>query len=129
MPNIENITRKFCRQTAVYWPPLGRANEEGKEILGDPIELAPPRNGVRWEQVTEDVQTPTGRTYTVKSEVLLLQDVEEGGLLWLGKLADWTKLEPPTEGEGGYEIISTEKIPAPDAKSFYRTATVGIRRA
>lgn len=116
---MSRITRNL-RQKAMYWAPNGE-NEFGNTTYAEPVEIS-----VRWTDIAELTVTKDGRTVTSKSKVMVDQDVEEGGLLWLGTEEDWedttTPEVPPTVEEGGNEIVLLKKIPNRKATEFLRIA-------
>lgn len=114
---MSRITRNL-RQKAMYWAPNGE-DEYGRTKYAEPEEIS-----CRWTDIAELVVTKDGRTVTSKSKIMVDQDVEEGGLLWLGTEEEWegtaTPDEPPTVEEGGNEIMVLKKIPNRRATEFLR---------
>jgi hypothetical protein len=118
MSNIENVVKKFCVQTAVYW---GSPVDDGYggKTFDDPIELLPPLNGVRWEETTQVITNNQGREIVSKAKILLCQDVDEEGYLFLGTLDDLSDSSGDSSGayydplriEGAYEIKRFDKTP------------------
>jgi hypothetical protein len=85
MSIIDFIAEK-CVQTAVYW---GNPQNDGSGglIFDDPIEI-----NCMWEDVIRQVEDKsvkdTAEIFVSKSQVFVLQDVDEGGYLYLGTLDD-----------------------------------------
>ena len=108
---IERFIQKVCVQTAVYW---GSPQEDGYGgfTFDDPVELAPP-NGVRWEDKTQIVAGMDGQEVTSDTEVLVTQDLDYNGYLYLGELDDLDsdELDNPMTVSGAKPIISISKIP------------------
>jgi len=130
MGNIENTVKKFCVQTAVYWGNPVNDGYGGK-TFDDPIELLPPSNGVRWEEVTQLITTGNGKEIVSKAKILLCQDVDEGGYLFLGTLDDLDDSSGDSSGayydplktNGAYEIKRFDKTPmVKKTDQFVRTA-------
>jgi len=104
---IEKIIGKFCVQTAVYWgtPTPGGF---GKMTFAEPEE-----RDCRWDDVTKVVTAANGEQIVCRAIVLLTQDVDEQGMLYLGSLDD---LDPAQEDDpysvaGAYEIKRFDKSP------------------
>lgn len=118
MSNIENVVKKFCVQTAVYWGNPVNDGYGGK-TFDDPVELLPPTNGVRWEETTQVITNNQGKEIVSKAKILLCQDVDEEGYLFLGTLDDLSDSSGDSSGayydplqiEGAYEIKRFDKTP------------------
>ena len=112
---IIKFIKKVTAQTAVYWA-APSADGFGGMSFSDPVELTPP-NGVRWDEKVQLIMdkgiTSTGKEIVSNAVVLLNQDVEEQGYLYLGSLDDLDSGEQddPLTVEGAYEIKQVEKIP------------------
>lgn len=111
-------------QTAVYWgSPVN--DGYGNYTFAAAVELAPP-NGIRWEETTEVVTDNNGKEIISKAKILIVQDVEEQGYLYLGSLDDLDSDPVPAEVEGAYEIIRVDKTPLYRATDkFVRTVYLG----
>lgn len=117
MPSLAVIVRnKFLKQTLVYWAPAG-ADEYGKVAYGTPVELA-----CRWEDRRTEYLNPEGRLVMSRAYVLLADPIREGGLIFLGKLADWIAMptypEIPTRGQLAIEVTNVKPTPDIKAKSM-----------
>jgi hypothetical protein len=117
----------LLNQRAVYWAPLV-VNDEGQKAFDDPIEVR-----CRWEDIVEEFITRgTGASQTSKSKVLVDQDLEELGVLWLppnsteldegGAIAQLTSEDEPMANDDAFEIRRFDKIPNVDADEFVRIA-------
>jgi hypothetical protein len=113
MGNINNLLRRACKQTAVYW-----ANPQddgyGNKTFDDPVEIK-----CRWEDIrqvlgTVGENTTTGYDIIPRAIVYLTQDVDEEGLLYLGTLDDLdsTQEDNPMTIEGICIIKRPAKIPS-----------------
>jgi len=114
---IQKFIEKVCVQTAVYW---GVPTEDGRggKTYADGIEIQ-----CRWDSVTQkkmDLGTiKDGNVYSSMTKVLVTQDLELDGYLYLGTIADLNALGlnsmisdfRPNEVEGAYVIKKIEKIP------------------
>jgi hypothetical protein len=109
---ITKTIQRFCVQTAVYW---GNPQNDGFGgfTFDDPIDLEPPTNGVRWEDKTQLVVSANGAETGSDAEVLVCQDLDLDGYLYLGSLDDLSESEQanPMTVNGARQIISKEKIP------------------
>jgi hypothetical protein len=109
---IERVIQKFCVQTAVYW---GSPQEDGMGgfTFDDPVELAPPTNGVMWSEKAQLVVTAGGAEETSDAEILVCSDLDMDGYLYLGELADLSDEEKadPMLVNGARQIISKSKTP------------------
>ena len=104
---LERLAAKFAVQTAVYWGnpiPAGT----GGYTYDNPIEIA-----VRWDDVSEKIAMDNGEEKLSRAMVTVTQDVDLGGLLFLGTLADLDSGEEgnPETIAKAYEIIKFDKIP------------------
>ena len=123
---IIKFVKKVCVQTAVYWA-ASKSDGYGAISFSDPIELTPP-NGVRWDGKVQLIMdkgtTDTGKEIVSNAVVLLNQDVDEQGYLYLGSL-DYLDSNPgnPKEISGAYEIQRFDKTPA------MRSTTEFLRKA
>lgn len=110
--SIISFINKVCVQTAVYW---GSPNENGTggKIYADPIEIK-----CRWEDKVKLVADKTGESILSKAEVLVTQELDYQGYLYLGTLDELYDSAAssgvslnPKEIDGACEIISRDKIP------------------
>jgi len=104
---IERFIQKVCVQTAVYW---GSPQEDGYGgfTFDEPVEIA-----CRWEDKTQIVAGMDGQEVTSDTEVLVTQDLDYNGYLYLGELDDLDsdELDNPMTVSGAKPIISISKIP------------------
>lgn len=107
-PGRSTLLRHNLRQTAVYWA-NPQSDGFGGRTFDDPIEVS-----VRWEDRQELFINASGQEETSKAVVHLAQDVDLGGYLYLGTLADLSSAEegdPFASGVASYEIRGFRKIP------------------
>jgi len=104
---IEKFLRKLSVQTAVYWG-IPTDDGYGGYTYSTPVEIA-----VRWEDSTKVITTSKGVEYTSRAEVIVNQDVDEEGYLYLGTLSDLTEKqkEDPKLVDGAQKIMRFDKIP------------------
>jgi len=79
---LETFIKSVCVQTAVYWgnpQPDGR----GGYTFDEPVEI-----GCRWDQKIQVIVGTTGKEIVSKAEILVTQDIDEEGFLFLGSLTD-----------------------------------------
>lgn len=127
MDIISNIEKNLV-QTAVYWG-SPESDGEGGYTWDDPIEL-----DVRWVDTQELVLNKHGEEVLSKAKVVVSQDVDEEGYLYLGSL-DESALDSdadPRDVDGAERIILFRKIPRLGSTTrFYRiaylTSSVGMK--
>lgn len=113
LKGIEKVEQRFCVQSAVYW---GNPQPDGYGgyTYDAPVELQPPDNGVRWEKKGHIEFTEKGDVITSIAQVLVLQDLDELGYLYLGTLSDFESgfdTSNPLEIDEAYVIRRFDKIP------------------
>ena len=134
--SIQKFIEKVCVQTAVYWGDPTPDGYGGK-TYSDPVEIP-----CRWEDTLEVIKDERGEEIICKAKVLVTQDLEEGGMLYLGTLEDLgvvtggnvvmgglgtgnivsaglTKMSHPEDVEDAYEITIVKKIPMIRSTSEY----------
>lgn len=117
MSNWNNFIKRMCQQKAVYWKPDGY-DGRGGYTFDKPVEI-----DCRWNDTREILQDNNGDEIVTNAEVLVLQDVEEKGMLKLGTLDDLNSFEETDPVKtGAYEIKRFRKIPSIDGKNFKRKA-------
>jgi hypothetical protein len=101
------FVESVCVQTSVYW---GSPSPDGYGgyTFADPVEIS-----CRWDGKTQMVKGADGKEVVSRAEIMILQDVNEGGYLYLGELADLDsdEEENPMKLEGAYEILRFDKTP------------------
>jgi len=104
---IIKFIEKVCAQTAVYW---GSPVEDGygKHTYADPVEIA-----CRWDGIVKVVTDKDGKEIVSRARLLLTQEVDEEGFLFLGNLDDLDSEgeEDPLTVDGAYQIIRLDKTP------------------
>lgn len=118
---IERYVKKIARHTAVYWgSPVARP--DGSLSYGEPVEIK-----CFWREGYLSDPDRDIREISVKAQVYVLQDLDEGGMLMLGTLAD---LSAEAEADPrliprAYEITKFNKIPSIHVHGEYnRTAII-----
>lgn len=104
---IEKFIQRVTVQTAVYW--CSPVNDGyGGFTFASPIEIP-----VRWEDQTEVITTRDGSQYVSRARILVTQDVDEGGYLYLGSLSDLTEAQKanPTLLPTAWRIRRFDKVP------------------
>lgn len=104
---LESFVRSVCVQTAVYW---GSPVDDGfgGKVYAPPVEVR-----CRWAIETKIIKTADGKEEISDSGILVTQDFDKQGLLYLGTLASLTPLQknnPLTISEIK-EIKAFDKIP------------------
>jgi hypothetical protein len=121
--SIEAMIVRNCKHTAVYWGNPQNDGSGGKTY--DPaVELTPPENGVRWEEMHQLVLDAKGNEVTSRALVFLCQDVIEEGVLYLGTLDSLTAEQrlDPTKVDGAYIIKRFQKTPDMVGTGYLRKA-------
>lgn len=114
---IDKFIKKVCVQTAVYWDaPID--DGYGGFIYSVPVEI-----DCRWQDKSEMITNSKGINEICGAEILLTQDVETGGWLFLGTLDDIDSSPDPMEVEGAYMIARFDKIP------MIKSTTIFVRKA
>lgn len=103
------------RQFAVYWGP-STPDQYGQKTFVEPVELR-----VRWEDVSEVFMGRNGVEQVSRSKVYVPIDVQEDGVLWLGRLNDIADGVPFLNSKA-WVIRKFEKLPTLKADQFLRTA-------
>ena len=104
--SIESFIRRVCVQTAVYW---GNPRSDGyKDIYDEPVEIA-----CRWDGSTKLITDAKGNQAVAVAEVLVTQDLDVDGLLYLGELSDIdsNQEDDPATIPGAYKIKKFDKNP------------------
>ena len=123
---IDKFIKKVCVQTAVYW---GSPTKDGYGTMtyDDPIEVQ-----CRWAEKQSIVIGTDGKERVSKAEILVTEDLDIQGLLYLGYLTD---IEDYYESNGTtidldsvddvFEIIAFNKVPMIKSRTVYvRTAFI-----
>lgn len=77
---IQSFIKSVCVQTAIYWGnPV--PNGKGGYTFDDPVSIK-----VRWDDVNELIRDNNGVDFLSVAQVLVTQDLSNGGYLWLGGL-------------------------------------------
>jgi len=110
---IEKVAKRFCVETCVYWGnPVN--DGYGGYTFDDPIEIK-----CRWENKMEfnigwmSTGFPANLLLS-KASVMILQDVDLEGYMYLGSLDDFDSsvdTAKPIEINGAYPIHRFDKIP------------------
>jgi len=114
---MADITTKFLRQTAVYWGGPVENGYGGFTYDDDPIEIS-----CRWTDSTQVVSDSKGNNIVCKSVVMVGQDLDEQGMLYLGTLDDLgpDRDDNPETIEGAWRIKRFDRIPTVKGKTFLR---------
>jgi len=106
---IEKFIQSVCVQTAVYWG-NPQSDGYGGKIFDTPVEIP-----VRWDVKNELIMDNEGNQVVSNAEILITQDLDIGGYLYLGTLYDLSSdpSNPLTEEVKVYEIKQFSKISMP----------------
>jgi hypothetical protein len=104
--SITSFIKRVCVQTAVYW--AAPSSDGYNDVYGTPVEVA-----CRWDGSTKLITDGKGDETVAIAKVLVTQDLEIDGLLYLGALSGLTpaqKSDPATIPEA-YKIKKFDKNP------------------
>jgi len=106
---IETFIKQVCKQTAVYWgSPV--SNGYGGYTYDDPVEI-----DCRWAKEQQLFESDNGIQLVSKAVVLLTEDVDMDGLLYLGTLDEmWASLAGdslPLLNENGNALLAEDDTP------------------
>ena len=104
--SIVDIITRLCTQDLVYWA-LDSIDGYSRETFASPVELKG-----RWESAKELVIDSKGEEVVSVAKSWILQDVGEGGYLYLGTLDDLDSDPNPLEVADALRIIAFSKSPA-----------------
>jgi len=111
------------KQDGVYWPLASDESggvdfdDYGQPQWADPIPIK-----CRWDDAVEEFIGPDGTRELSKAKVYVDCDVDIGGVLMLGEIADIVEPVNIKENEGAWEIRGFLKNPNLRATEFLRTA-------
>lgn len=106
-----NMSRNL-KQTVTYWAPSGLNKDASRGFASPTTFLA------RWEDRQELIVMPTGEEITSSAKVFVIQDVANGGWLYLGT----SSVADPQTVTGAKEIKAFAKTPNLKATDFERKA-------
>lgn len=116
---IEQFIQRICVQTAVYWGnPV--PDGYGGTDYDDPVEIA-----CRWDETINVITASNGKEVVSKASILVTQNIDEEGYLYLGTLDDLDSdaLDEPETVDGAWKIQRFDKTPMiMKTDEFVRTA-------
>jgi len=108
--SIQSFIQSRCSQTAVYW--ANPTNDGfGHFTFDTPVEI-----DCRWQNRTQILSNSDGAAIISRAEVVVTQDLDEDGLLYLGSLTDLT-----TTQKANPRTVDTVAI----IKRFEKTPALG----
>jgi hypothetical protein len=110
----------FLKQQAVLWPIAGY------DSYGQPTHKSPTQINVRWNTVRREIQDSQNNTIVLEAEVVVIQEVGIGSLMWLGKLLDWYSIG--SAGSDTELMIVKAYYKTPDLKGRVVFRTLGLMR-
>jgi hypothetical protein len=122
---VIDLINDMLKATAVYWSPT--KNAAGGTVT-DPYNQitfnAPVEIKVFWIDTTEEFTTPNGEQRRAKSVVFADRDVEVGGMMIRGLIADLPTgmANTPRKIQGIGTVQRFDKIPTLDYDQFVRKA-------
>lgn len=117
---IETFISKVCVQTAVYW---GNPRPDG---YGGMIYDSPREIKCRWDIQERIVLGQLGLEYNQDVEILVTEDLQKHGRIWLGSLNDLdSDTQPDDMSDFVPEIIKFKKVSMPKSLTqFVRTISI-----
>jgi len=114
-----SLITKMLKQYVVYWPLSStKVDTFGQPDYGTAVEIR-----CRWQDRKEQILDSTNVLKFSKAKVFVDRDVDVGGVLWQGRLADVpTSLTDPKLNANAWEIIRFDKIPDLKCRRYLRTA-------
>jgi hypothetical protein len=116
MPGRSSLQTRNLNQIAVYW---GSPYDDGwgGKTFASAIEIM-----VRWEEKTMEIIDSMGRQTIARAIVFANQDLDIGGYLYLGELADLSSDPDPKDTVTAYEIRQFQKVSDLSGSRFIRKA-------
>jgi hypothetical protein len=125
--SIINFINRVCVQDAVYWgTPVN--DGYGGYTFADPIEIK-----VRWEEKVRTVLDPFGEYKMSKAAIIVKQDLDYNGYMYLGTLVELQAdteitIANPKTVPMAFPIIAYDKIPLfRSTTKFVYTVYLGFR--
>lgn len=127
MNPILRFVKSVCVQTAVYWAAPIKSGYGAQSIFSNPVEIK-----VRWddaETIVELMPSHSGgnqqasRQIVSRARVMVQQDLEENGFLFLGSIVDLDSgaESNPLIQKGAFQILRFIKTP------LFRSSTEFVR--
>ena len=106
--SIEAYIKRRAKHIAVYWGTPTLTND-GHTSFTTPVELF-----CIWKDSTDLLRTDQGREIVIRAEVYVSEDLDEKGMLYLGRLTDLTTAQKadPRKVATAYEIKKFIKTPS-----------------
>lgn len=116
MSSLTKFIKKVCVQDAIYW---GKPTSDGADLVYSQPKLIK----CRWEEHFEKMIDNAGQIVLSRAKVLVTEDLEVGGVLYLGDFTGLTNDHriDPLRLNGAYTIKRVEKIP------FMRSTSEWVR--
>ena len=117
---ISTFIKSITKQTAVYWGnPI--SDGMGGYTYDSPIEIK-----VRWDEKVRIITDPAGREITTVASVMLSEDLDIEGYLYLGTLNDLESAPIPSRVLEARIIMARDKISMiKSTTEFVRTVYLG----
>ena len=113
---LDKFITKTCTQTAVYWgTPV--SDGMGGFTYADAVEIS-----CRWDDFQKLITDKQGREIVSTARVLVTQDLDQQGWLYLGTLDDLDSDPQPREIDTAFPIIKITKVPE------LKSSTLFLRR-
>jgi len=105
--NITKFIKYVCVQDAVYWAPLG-LDGYGSMRYEQPRTIK-----CRWTDTTKTIMDNNGSLIVCKAEILVTEDLEVNGMLYLGDLDQLTEEQKnnPLLLDEAYTIKRVDRVP------------------
>jgi hypothetical protein len=100
-----SLIQRCQKQMLVYWPRIGT------EVTGEAIYGAPSEYTCRWDSCIREIQSPTATRIISKIQIISEIQLEIGGLVRLGTLADTAFWDHPKRNSDVHEILEIGVMP------------------
>ena len=105
MSSLDSVISRMCKQIAVYWG-SPKNDGQGYYTFALPVEIQ-----CRWQDGVETIKDSNGREIVSRATIFVLQDLDEEGYLWLGRLSDLTILKgTPLTTETGIGLTTESGV-------------------
>jgi hypothetical protein len=117
MSDFNRYIERLCNDTAVYWENIGPDGYGGNEYK-EPVEI-----DCRWSDEKELIKSGDGREVISQANLLVVQDLKEGSMVYHGTLSDLdSDQQDSPKKTDAYQILRFTKVPSINGRSYKRKA-------
>lgn len=110
---MSSFVKRWLKDDAVLWSAAQTFSDQGRMQVNSAIEIR-----CRWEEKTGEIINERGETIGFSDVLLVKQDIEEGSIMWRGKISDLPS--NLSELTGLRQVIKFAKIGDIKGRVFYR---------